>query len=416
MIKIGLRHNLIYPIIFAISNFARNIEVILMQKFEINLDDLFIIIMFFSEFISGLILYLYNKKIFYKKGKVQNNTKIIGIELIHFQRAIIMNDNCVIIYIFIFLTASFDFIDFSLKTFFLPKLEKNSLYISETLYMRLNIVLTLFSAFFGYILLKIKIYRHQKCSLIILIFCLILVLFGEYFAISHHFNNLNDKDDKSLSDVLINFTYSLGLRIIGQLFFSFQDIMEKYLLEYDFINPFQLIMFEGIFGIILSLIIYTFKNPLKDIKEDIQEYNKDYNKFIFFILLITFAFIYFVLSGIKNLYRIVTNKVFNPTTKSLIDVIFHPILIIINYYINLPDKQKSQDKKSSFFIFNLSISFIMVISCSIYNELIVCNCCGLGFNTYLGISNRAYENEGIFIKDNNDDIITISNQEDSGVE
>ena len=60
MIKIGLRHNLIYLLMLIIFNFARKIDSIIMDqllKFDSSL--LLTLIMFLSEFITGCILFVY---------------------------------------------------------------------------------------------------------------------------------------------------------------------------------------------------------------------------------------------------------------------------------------------------------------------------------------------------------------------
>ena len=299
MIKIGIRHNLIYPSLLSISNFARNIEVIFMSQ-SIKFNGLYTIIMFFSEFISGLIFYLYNIVFNSKKNKT---AKIWGIYLIQYKKKLHFCGQLKL-YIYIFLTALFDFLDFTLKTLYLPGLEKNMSYISESLYLRLNIVLTLFAAFFCYFLLKIPLYKHQKCSLIILVFCFLLVLITEYLVLIINFNESNN---------LTTFTYSLLFRIISQLFFSFQDTIEKYLFKYKFVNPYQLVMIEGIFGILLSMVGFLFKNPLTDTKESYKNYDKKY-EFIIVIVLLGF---------LEEIYTIV-----------LQEIIIKYIIIFIRKYIN----------------------------------------------------------------------------------
>jgi len=53
------------------------------------------------------------------------------------------------------------------------------------------------------------------------------------------------------------------LIVISLSFIGFQNNIEKYLLEVNFINPFHLLMVEGIFGILLSIIYSFIKNQLK---------------------------------------------------------------------------------------------------------------------------------------------------------
>jgi hypothetical protein len=118
---------------------------------------------------------------------------------------------------------------------------KSNISFSPSIYIRLTVVLTFYSSFFSYFLLKIPIHKHQKCSLILLGFCFLYLLFTEFF--------ISFLNDKSIDFEI--FAFTIVFTILSQLFFSFIDIIEKYLLEYDFVNPFQMLMVEGIYGIIL---------------------------------------------------------------------------------------------------------------------------------------------------------------------
>ena len=200
--------------------------------------------MFISEFISGLIFYKYHMN-FIKKRKTETDSTIMGIKLVktrNVKKSI--PDSNLVIYIYIFLITLFDYLDFISKLIFMPDYkDKSKISISSTIYIRLRVVLTFFSSFFSYFLLKIPIYKHQKCSLILLGICFLYFLLTEFSFSFHEHNSIDPK-----------FTLIIVMTIISQLFFSFIDIIEKYLLEYDFINPFQMIMIEGIFGIILTIL------------------------------------------------------------------------------------------------------------------------------------------------------------------
>ena len=101
-----------------------------------------------------------------------------------------------------------------------------------------------------------------------------------------------------------------------------------------------------------------------------------------------------MLSGIKNIYRVVTNKIYNPTTKNLFDVLMDPLLLIIYFFIE-DDLKHTEHKhyRPIIFICNLFVSFLIVFSCCVYNELFVLFCCGLEYNTHREISIRADLND-----------------------
>ena len=85
----------------------------------------------------------------------------------------------------------------------------------------------------------------------------------------------------------------------------------------------------------------------------------------------------------RNIYRMPTNKIFSPMTRALTDCILDPILIIFHYISN---KEKDD---FLYFIINLIVTVIMVLSSFIYNELLIVYCCDLEYNTHEEVSIRA---------------------------
>ena len=375
MIKIGIRKNLIYPTIFSISSLLRDIQFIFIENRIENIGLLLSLNVSLAEALSGFIFYRFHINFLKQGKKEETNSTIMGIKLIKPKKKKIKNpDSNLIIFIYIFIAGLFDFSFYDLNVFFSPSNSHNyssKIYISPSLNIRLRAILTFYSAILSYILLKIPIYKHQKCSLIVLGFCLISFLIIE---ISFLYN---------VENVLIFFLCILS-RLVSQIFFCYVDIIEKYLFEYDYVNPYQMLMLEGIFGTILTIIFFIIYNPFKGIYESYSDSNE---KIRFVLVLIFYNILFFVLSGIKNIYRVMTNKVYNPTTKNLADVVFDPILLIIYYYYKTDYEDK--DKRGLIFALNLIISIIMVFSCCVYNEFFVLFCCDLEHNTHRQISSRS---------------------------
>ena len=167
-------------------------------------------------------------------------------------------------------------------------------------------------------------------------------------------------------------------------FNSCLDVSEKYLLEYNYVNPFKLYMYEGLFGIIITSIFSIYVNPFKEIKE---EFDQEKNKLKLY-LLIFFLVIYFLSSGGRNIYRILTNKLYSPMTRTLTDCILDPILLIF-YYLFEEDFKSDEKQNILFFIINIIASFLIVFCSCVYNELFVLFCCNLEYDTYHQISIRA---------------------------
>ena len=78
LIKIGIRKNLLYPLILIIFNFFRKIDSIIISKvFKFKSSLIITLLMFAGEFMAGLVIYLYElsflpkrKKLLYKKIKL----------------------------------------------------------------------------------------------------------------------------------------------------------------------------------------------------------------------------------------------------------------------------------------------------------------------------------------------------------
>jgi len=260
--------------------------------------------------------------------------------------------------------------EFLIKTYYIPKFE----YISKTLELFLSSFLTLSAALFFIYVLKFQIYKHQIFSLLIILTCLIIIGISEYFF--QHFD-----DERTGKDFFATFF----LILLVHFFNSLLDSIEKYLIEYDFVDPFKALMFEGLFGIILS-IIYLFifrKNPFEEIKN--YYFNK--KNIINLILFIICLFLFLLFGGIRNAYRVVINKIYSPMAKALADYILNPFFLV--YYFIFEDDfiGGGQNKKDIYyFILNLILSIIIVFCGCVYNEFLVLFCYNLEHDTHSQVS------------------------------
>ena len=68
MIKFVSRHNIIYLVQFIFWSVLSKIEKsIISEVFKFNNSSIFTLLMFIGEFLSGLIIYRYQKSFFHKK-------------------------------------------------------------------------------------------------------------------------------------------------------------------------------------------------------------------------------------------------------------------------------------------------------------------------------------------------------------
>ena len=368
MMKIGIRYNLLYPLMLIIFSFFRKIDSILMYDIiGVKGSLLLTLIMFLSEFLSGLILFRYHMAFLRR----ENKSTFMGIDLIEGQTEIHSPDSDIKIYLLIFCATFFDFVEFLLQTYHIPSYFDD---VSISIDIRLRSILILCSALCCYFILKFPIFRHQIFSLIIIFICLIIVIFSEYYFV--YYLGKNDQ-----------IHYLLLLAFICQIFNSFLDLVEKYLLEYDFVNPFKMLMIEGFFGSIITTAYYF----LPGISFEINN-SKGIEESQFITLLVTFLIVYFLLSGARNSYRVATNKLYSPMTRTLADSILDPFLII--YYYFFDDDFKVDGKRNiAYFIINLATSIIMVFCSCVYNELIILFCCKLEYDTHHEVSIRAKDIE-----------------------
>jgi len=143
-------------------------------------------------------------------------------------------------------------------------------------------------------------------------------------------------------------------------------------------------MLEGLYGILLSINIYSFiENPIENIIDFYQKNNK-----IHFIYLIICLSLFIILSGGRNSYRIETSKIYSPMTKAIADSFFDSILII-NYFLMEIDFKFEEEKNILCFILNLILSIIIVFSGCVYSELLNIYYFNLERDTYREVSFRA---------------------------
>jgi hypothetical protein len=186
-------------------------------------------------------------------------------------------------------------------------------------------------------------------------------------------------NDERLED---NIT-SIGVTIVSGLARAFLDTIEKYLFEFDNLNPFKVMMLEGFINTILIICLYFFDN---------SSIVSDLRKFQNLIYLIVLLILYFIFSALKNIYRVVTIKLYSPMTRALAESFLDPIIIIYSLISDLYSL-KPNDKNWNFYFdygINIFLSIIMAFCSCVYNDFIVLYCCGLEYNTYLEVSKRCF--------------------------
>ena len=369
MLRLGIRPNLIYPIYFIICTFLRKISTILISKiFKFSGSLIYTFLMFLGELIGGYFVFKYQNK-FIKEKKEQNEIKSNKFSLIEGEeQGMKISDNRYKILFLIFMTAFFDFFEFILSTYYIDRIKR----ISGSLQVRLGGTLIITSSLLSKYLLQLRLFRHHIFSLIILIICLIVVIITEYLF--QEFDGIITTKDLSLAIIF---------SIISYISLVFDDVIEKYLIEYDYVNPFIILFRQGIFGLIFTIINAIYENPFKEIQ---NTYNN--NSVGMFILFLFLLLLYFIFGLLKNVYRMFIISQMTPMYKSLVDVIINPIYILYSFAEG-SDFIRNGKSNYLYFFTNLILSIIFDIVGLIFNEFIILLCCRLDQNTFKSIAYRA---------------------------
>ena len=175
LIKIGIRNNLLYPINLILTNLLLDIVQIIIKEYLHYHEGYFICcaLIFFSQFLSGLIPLLLFK---YQNRKKTKKKNINGFNLIHGKEKIKQADNIYIILILLSFASYFNLIGTIVRRKYFYQKKSNVPkrgYFIEHRFKNIQIEV---SALVSYLALKIKIYKHQRVSLIIISIFLILII------------------------------------------------------------------------------------------------------------------------------------------------------------------------------------------------------------------------------------------------
>ena len=376
-IRIQVKKNIGYLIVYFFGSLLRKILcVIIKENFDITLTYIYLYLMILGEIMGGLLIFLYQ----YNSKRKRKEIKYFGLNLIYYKN--IARDGNFKKALLICFASFFDILDYVYSNMYHPSI------FSECVDLRLSSTQTIASALIFIYAFKYKMKKHHKVSLIALGLCLCLSIIIDVI-----FKN------KYIS--LKTFFFSYFVFIFSEICFSFNNCIEKYLFDVDYMNPFQILLFEGLFGVIFSLIASI--NPNSRFKDIIENNIKETGRLI---LLIFLLFIYFLLSMIVNAYKVYANITFLPMARSLIEYILNPIFNIYFFIMKLD----FNDNYYSFFLSEILCIIISLFGC-VYNEYIILSFCGLDNETDFAIKERANQTESLSLS-NIDDSSSSNYDED----
>ena len=162
---------------------------------------------------------------------------------------------------------------------------------------------------------------------------------------------------------------------------------------------FYSLIFEGLFGFLLTFFYDFYYNPL----DKLIEFKKNRKSSEFAILIIGLI-IFAILSGLRNLFRVNTTKIFTPMVTYSCEYITNPIFIIVDFSLGEDFMAKGERRNYTYFFINLIISLIISFFYLVFNEFIILFFCDLDKDTHLEISKRSSQEEKLIkLESINDD-------------
>lgn len=218
----------------------------------------------------------------------------------------------------------------------------------------------------GYFFFKFKLHRHHYFGLI-LIFIGIIFMSFKYFIES--------------------FNVCILLLIVSNCLYSLMEIIEKWLMDIQYVSVYKLIFIEGTYGTIIMVIVILISNTVcnSNIISSIGKlFSTDYTYYIQMLLYILATLGY-------NVFIDLINKTSGPTHRVVSDTLTSIIRLILSFIVQ-------QNK----YVFLAIIGDILIVLGSIiFNEIIIIYICNLEESTKEEIIKREREETTMHEEDNN---------------
>ena len=219
-------------------------------------------------------------------------------------------------------------------------------------------------------LFKKKLYRHQKLSLIITFIGAIFL----YISFGLYFNS-----DK------YNIIYDIDL-FIGSFFYSLYLVAFKYLTDNKGISVFLLLLYQGILCFVYTIIIFIIISLYRkgDLTYIVNIFHCHENNYICFSHFYKNIIIYIVLNTFLQTFIFLVVYIFSPELFAISDI-FSPLF---SFIANCIQGKEKEGVKIFLTVFG---DLIIAFGAFIYNEIIICNFCGLNENTWKTIDKKAVD-------------------------
>ena len=247
---------------------------------------------------------------------------------------------------------------------------------THNIHTEMRILPIFFMGFLSWKFLHMRIYIHHLFSVLLIGFGFIIILVDLFM---------------SINIAIFQMIFILLFYFIIHFLYSVKQINDKYLMEKKYISPFLLLFFEGVFGIILTLVTYGIAYfipckaewPFCSDGPIFESLSTDMLGLVdggtpislLYLLLMLFS------SCGLNIFLMFTKNYFSPTHRSVSDTMNAFFAWIANFYFGWNDIVWDY--------FNVVGFVIIMIGCCLFNEIIIFKCCGLDNDTKESIVQRA---------------------------
>ena len=260
---------------------------------------------------------------------------------------------------------------------------------------------------------KYKLYKHQIISMLILIFVLLTAnIFRETFLMGIVRNNysfyqndyeifIRDISNAKVKSGIIYYYYLIFI-ILGLISKSLSVCFDKWLITDKLCNPYKLLYFKGLFGIIpalsIQLILYFTLGESGNINEEKINIRNLYKRLSFPVssftqnksINISLIICFFILVGFYYLTIIITINKFNSEFIGFVSITSSTLSIITIQFINAIINGNGNNKNIIIFCSIHFLFFILILMPSlIICEIIILHCCNCDKNTTSNIEERA---------------------------
>ena len=164
----------------------------------------------------------------------------------------------------------------------------NIFWIANDSYVGVAQINIIFMAIFSYFILKMKIYKHHYlCIFAIIIKCIIsTIIYGVF----------NDVNKDEIVPLIVLFTTEIA--------FSLTYVLFKYFMLIKYINPYEIMFFQGLFESIFSIIFLAYFIYMLIFYKTIEIFNQFY---LYFSILISEYIVFFIEISNYEVWQIIVS-------------------------------------------------------------------------------------------------------------